>query len=91
MYFIVVWWYVGVDRLDKELTIAQMQGEHVYVVSTLMMFVCVGKFQMTVLSGCGHTVHEDTPDKVHCVYIMPVIASHGPINNAAGGTVCVHV
>ena len=47
MYFIVVWWYVGVDRLDKELTIAQMQGEHVYVVSTLMMFVCVGKFQMT--------------------------------------------
>ena len=21
---------------------------------------------------------------------MPVIASHGPINNAAGGTVCVH-
>ena len=23
-----------------------------------------GKFQMQVLSGCGHAVHEDAPDKV---------------------------
>jgi protein phosphatase methylesterase 1 len=38
----------GVDRLDKEMTIAHMQG----------------KFQMQVLSGCGHAVHEDAPDKV---------------------------
>lgn len=33
----------GTDRLDKELTIAQMQG----------------KFQLTVLPTCGHTIQED--------------------------------
>jgi protein phosphatase methylesterase 1 len=33
----------GTDRLDKELTIAQMQG----------------KFQLTVLSAVGHTIQED--------------------------------
>ena len=38
----------GVDRLDKELTVGQMQG----------------KFQLQVLSACGHAVHEDAPDKV---------------------------
>lgn len=38
----------GVDRLDKDLTIGQMQG----------------KFQMQVLPRCGHCVHEDAPDKV---------------------------
>uniref|UniRef100_A0A452U179 Protein phosphatase methylesterase 1 n=1 Tax=Ursus maritimus TaxID=29073 RepID=A0A452U179_URSMA len=38
----------GVDRLDKDLTIGQMQG----------------KFQMQVLPQCGHAVHEDAPDKV---------------------------
>ncbi|XP_070553572.1 protein phosphatase methylesterase 1-like [Ptychodera flava] len=38
----------GVDRLDRELTIGQMQG----------------KFQMQVLPQCGHAVHEDAPDKV---------------------------
>ncbi|XP_056010784.1 protein phosphatase methylesterase 1-like isoform X2 [Ostrea edulis] len=38
----------GVDRLDKELTIGQMQG----------------KFQMQVLPQCGHAVHEDSPDRV---------------------------
>ncbi|XP_064636117.1 protein phosphatase methylesterase 1-like [Lineus longissimus] len=38
----------GVDRLDKELTIGQMQG----------------KFQMQVLPQCGHAVHEDVPEKV---------------------------
>ncbi|XP_066555463.1 protein phosphatase methylesterase 1 isoform X2 [Amia ocellicauda] len=37
----------GVDRLDKDLTIGQMQG----------------KFQMQVLPQCGHTVHEDAPEK----------------------------
>ncbi|XP_059489256.1 protein phosphatase methylesterase 1 [Neocloeon triangulifer] len=41
----------GIDRLDKELTVGQMQG----------------KFQMQVLSHCGHTVHEDTPDKVAAI------------------------
>jgi len=38
----------GVDRLDKDLTIGQMQG----------------KFQMQVLPQSGHAVHEDAPDKV---------------------------
>ena len=38
----------GVDRLDKDLTIGQMQG----------------KFQMHVLSQAGHAVHEDVPDRV---------------------------
>jgi len=38
----------GVDRLDKDLTIGQMQG----------------KFQMQVLSQAGHVVHEDAPDRM---------------------------
>ncbi|XP_025085238.1 protein phosphatase methylesterase 1-like [Pomacea canaliculata] len=38
----------GVDRLDKDLTIGQMQG----------------KFQMQVLPQSGHAVHEDVPEKV---------------------------
>ena len=35
----------GVDRLDDELTIAQMQG----------------KFQTVLVPGAGHAVHEDEP------------------------------
>ncbi|KAK0170164.1 hypothetical protein PV328_010761 [Microctonus aethiopoides] len=38
----------GIDRLDRELTVGQMQG----------------KFQMQVLPACGHAVHEDVPDRV---------------------------
>ncbi|MGH0150150.1 UNVERIFIED_CONTAM: hypothetical protein FKN15_076887 [Acipenser sinensis] len=38
----------GIDRLDRDLTIGQMQG----------------KFMMQVLAHCGHAVHEDIPDKV---------------------------
>nr|CAG4640935.1 EOG090X07NZ [Eulimnadia texana] len=38
----------GIDRLDRDLTVGQMQG----------------KFQMQVLPECGHAVHEDVPDKV---------------------------
>lgn len=38
----------GIDRLDRPLTVGQMQG----------------KFQMQVLPECGHAVHEDVPDKV---------------------------
>uniref|UniRef100_A0A8C5AED0 Protein phosphatase methylesterase 1 n=1 Tax=Gadus morhua TaxID=8049 RepID=A0A8C5AED0_GADMO len=37
----------GVDRLDRDLTIAQMQG----------------KFMMQLLPPCGHAVQEDHPDK----------------------------
>lgn len=38
----------GIDNLDKTLTVGQMQG----------------KFQMQVLSRCGHSVHEDQPHEV---------------------------
>ena len=27
-------------------------------------FLPTGKFEMQVMSGCGHSVHEDAPDKV---------------------------
>ena len=37
----------GMDRLDTELTVGQMQG----------------KFQLTVLPQAGHAVHEDQPLK----------------------------
>uniref|UniRef100_A0A673H493 Protein phosphatase methylesterase 1 n=1 Tax=Sinocyclocheilus rhinocerous TaxID=307959 RepID=A0A673H493_9TELE len=43
----------GVDRLDKDLTIGQMQG----------------KFQMQVLPQCGHAVHEDAPEKDDCIML----------------------
>ena len=38
----------GVDRLDRDLTVGQMQG----------------KFQMQVLPQAGHAVHEDVPDRM---------------------------
>lgn len=38
----------GLDRLDKQMTIGQMQG----------------KFQLHIMSCCGHCVHEDAPDQV---------------------------
>lgn len=38
----------GVDRLDRELTVGQMQG----------------KFQIQVVPACGHALQEDVPDKV---------------------------
>lgn len=38
----------SIDGLDKELTVGQMQG----------------KFQMKVLTRCGHAVHEDSPEEV---------------------------
>ncbi|CAG0913726.1 unnamed protein product [Notodromas monacha] len=38
----------GIDRLDKKMTVGQMQG----------------KFQMQVLPHVGHVVHEDKPENV---------------------------
>ncbi|KAJ1672765.1 Protein phosphatase methylesterase 1 [Spiromyces aspiralis] len=38
----------GTDRLDKELTIGQMQG----------------KFQLSILADSGHTIQEDQPEQV---------------------------
>lgn len=38
----------GSERMDKELSIAQMQG----------------KFALTVVGDCGHVIQEDQPQKV---------------------------
>jgi protein phosphatase methylesterase 1 len=43
----------GVDRLDKDLMIAQMQG----------------KFQNVLIPGAGHVVHEDRPEQTTTVLI----------------------
>lgn len=37
----------GIERLDKELTIAQMQG----------------KYQLSVVNNVGHLIHEDNPER----------------------------
>ena len=38
----------GIERMDKDLTIAQMQG----------------KYKLSILRGVGHIIHEDKPDEV---------------------------
>ena len=38
----------GIERMDKDLTIAQMQG----------------KYKLSILRNVGHIMHEDAPDKV---------------------------
>jgi protein phosphatase methylesterase 1 len=42
----------GSDRMDKDLTIAQMQG----------------KFKLVLLDKVGHTIHEDQPRRVGEVF-----------------------
>lgn len=37
-----------IDRMDKPLMIAQMQG----------------KYQHIIIKECGHVMHEDNPDKI---------------------------
>ena len=37
---------------------------HSLVAVYMDFYLCVGKFQMQILTGCGHAVHEDVPDKV---------------------------
>lgn len=58
----------GIDRLDRDLTVGQMQGWWNFIVLVcvylLCFIICQGKFQMQVLPQCGHAVHEDVPDKV---------------------------
>ena len=39
----------GIERLDKDLTIAQMQG----------------KFKLTVVRNVGHIMHEDNPEEIN--------------------------
>ena len=38
----------GIERMDKDLTIAQMQG----------------KYKLSILRNVGHIMHEDVTDKV---------------------------
>jgi pimeloyl-ACP methyl ester carboxylesterase len=56
----------GTDRLDTELTIAQMQG----------------KFRLVVLPDCGHCIQEDNPEKTAEILLditkrFEVVASRG--------------
>ncbi|KAM8898230.1 protein phosphatase methylesterase 1-like isoform 3-T3 [Spinachia spinachia] len=47
----------GIDRLDRNLTIGQMQGE-------MLTPSRSGRFMMQVLPPCGHAVQENRPEKV---------------------------
>ncbi len=47
----------GTERLDKPLTIGQMQGSSTYLIH-------VGKFQIEILSESGHFIQEDEPEKL---------------------------
>lgn len=61
----------GVDRLDKDLTIAQMQG----------------KFQNMVIPGAGHVVHEDRPEQTAEVileYLQRNMFVDGAASSAGG-------
>ena len=57
----------GVDRLDRDLTVGQMQG----------------KFQMQILPQAGHAVHEDVPEKVADVLSTFLVRNKfaKPLNN----------
>lgn len=61
----------GVDRLDKTLTIGQMQG----------------KFQNILIPDAGHTIHEDQPDKTAAAIIdflsrnLIIDSSESPAND----------
>uniref|UniRef100_A0A9J8BZ76 Protein phosphatase methylesterase 1 n=1 Tax=Cyprinus carpio carpio TaxID=630221 RepID=A0A9J8BZ76_CYPCA len=78
----------GVDRLDKDLTIGQMQGKAfiflLFIVQHITLLwpegslmssvvgIIIGKFQMQVLPQCGHAVHEDAPEKV-CLFHITIM------------------
>ena len=60
-------------KLDGIIIIVQIRNIRIncihgnlYLESTYLSLVLSlpGKFQMQILSGCGHSVHEDAPDKV---------------------------
>ena len=56
----------GSERMDKELTIAQMEG----------------KFKMVVVNDVGHAVQEDNPAKVADVFIDFLEKFHIPAKHA---------
>jgi len=54
----------GTDRLDKELMVGQMQGlYHIYLFKQNINNQ-LGKFQLTVIPGAGHFLHEDVPERM---------------------------
>jgi hypothetical protein len=61
----------GMDRLDKDLMIGQMQGpapgpagaRPVAQPGLTGLALAVGKFQLQVIASAGHSVHEDAPGK----------------------------
>ena len=67
----------GVERMDKDLTIAQMQG----------------KFQLSVVQNVGHLIHEDAPEKtlkiieefIHIFKISEKMTEMKPIIGKLGG------
>lgn len=60
----------GIDRLDRTLTIGQMQG----------------KFMMKVLPKCGHAVHEDVPDQVASVIGQFLVRNKFTTSTSVGTT-----
>lgn len=66
----------GTDRLNKELTIGQMQGallpDYVQIIgalTALSMGLSPGKYQFVVLSNVGHNLHEDAPARTAIVVV----------------------
>jgi protein phosphatase methylesterase 1 len=66
----------GIERMDKDLTIAQMQG----------------KYKLSILRNVGHIMHEDAPDKVmgviddfiHTFRITPQLSEMIPVIGKLG-------
>ena len=72
----------GNDRMDKDLTIAHMQG----------------KFKMVVVDNVGHVIQEDRPDAVAQVFlgflekfrIQPLVAQQMVITTISGKKVVIN-
>lgn len=61
----------GTDRLDKELTIGQMQGEFIHGFGSehLVADSVIGKYALHIFPEAGHFVHEDQPENTAMVLV----------------------
>lgn len=60
----------GTDRLDKELTIGQMQGKVPQRLSSDgRRLTMVGKYALQIFPDAGHFIHEDLPEKTAMVIV----------------------
>jgi protein phosphatase methylesterase 1 len=59
----------GTDRLDKELTIGQMQGEFCTPQLKVDAYSPQGKYALQVFPEAGHFIHEDLPEKTAMVIV----------------------